>query len=88
MAAAPPGRSPQLVGGQVPDGGLDVFANLLQGVRCGLEIGLDAGHRAAEPHFGNVVHAGNDIGDRLYSHPGERSRSGGWKGARRSTNLR
>jgi len=51
------GAMPQLVGGEALDDGLDVFADLLQGVRGGLEVRLGAGHRAAEPDFGNSVHA-------------------------------
>ena len=52
------GAMPQPVRGQVIDGGFDVFTDLLQGVRGGLKLRLDAGHRAAQPHFGNVVHTG------------------------------
>jgi hypothetical protein len=52
------GAMPELVGGEVLDDGLDVLADLLQGVRGGLEIGLDAGHRTAQPDFGNGVHDG------------------------------
>ena len=57
MAAAPP-APPQLFVREVRDHGRHVFADLLQGVRGRLQVRLDAGHRSAQPDFGDVFHTG------------------------------